>query len=310
MARDARTGAPVPALSGEDLVAAVPGLADLATVRVDEFANLPSAYMGPDQWLALSSHLHGILADEIVVGAIVLHGTDTLDQTAWFLDLTLTGEKPVVLVGAQRNASEPDSDGPRNLRDAVRQVLAEDVVGMGVTVTMNGRIHAARDVRKGHTGNVESFHSGEFGPLGTVDEDRVVFARRPLRRRTLPLPARVTRVDLVPMVAGADGDQVRHAVTSGAEAIVVAAYGLGNVNAAMHAAIAGAITANVPVIVASQVPQGRTLPVYGFPGGGRTLLETGAVFADDLSPDKARIFAMLALPVTRDRAHLQMLFDP
>jgi len=309
MTDDPATGAPVPALSGEDLVAAVPGLADLAAIRVSEFANLPSAYLGPEQWPSLSRHVRDALSPQEVAGAVVLHGTDTLDQTAWFLDLTLAAAKPVVLVGAQRNASDPDTDGPRNLRDAVRQILAPGAAGMGVTLTMNQRIHAARDVRKGHTSNVETFHSGEFGLLGSVDRDRVVFARRPLRRLSVPLPERLARVDLVPMVAGADGGQVRHAVSSGAEAIVVAAYGWGNVNAPMHDAVAEAIAAGVPVIVASQVPQGRALPVYGFKGGGRTLAEAGALFADDLSPDKARILAMLALPTMREPAELQALFD-
>ncbi|MGU3537455.1 asparaginase [Methylobacterium sp. A54F] len=309
MKNDPATGAPVPALSGEDLVGAVPGLGALARIAVTEFSNLPSDEMGPALWPELSRTLTRLLADPETAGAVVLHGTDTLDQTAYFLDLTLDGEKPVVMVGAQRNASAPDTDGPRNLLGAVRQVLAEGARGQGVTVTLNHRINAAREVRKTHTSNVETFNSGEAGFLGAIDDDRVIFNRRSLRRQTLPLPERLPRVDMVAMYAGADGHQVRHAVESGADAIVVAAYGFGNVNAAMHDAIVEAIRRGVAVVVASQVENGRALPVYGFKGGGDTLARAGAVFAGDLTPDKARVLTLLALPAARDRAALQAVFD-
>lgn len=309
MKLDPTTHAPVPALSGEDLVAAVPKLKDIATIAVTEFSNVPSDYMGPDRWPALSRRIDEILADPGVRGAIVLHGTDTLDQTAYFLDLTLKSDKPVVLVGAQRNASDWDADGPRNLLNAARQILADGAAGMGVTVTLNHRINAAREVRKTHTSNVETFNSGDAGILGYVDEDRVVFSRKSLRRQTLPLPDRMPRVDLVSMYAGADGSQVRDAAESGAEAIVVEAYGWGNVNAEMHDAIAAAVAKGVPVIVATKVYDGRALPVYGFKGGGSTLLKAGAVFAGDLTPDKARILALVALPATKERAALQALYD-
>ncbi|GLS45997.1 L-asparaginase [Methylobacterium brachythecii] len=309
MKLDPTTHAPVPALSGEDLVSAVPKLKDIATIAVTEFSNVPSDYMGPDRWPALSRKVDEILADPAIRGVIVLHGTDTLDQTAYFLDLTVKSDKPVVLVGAQRNASDVDADGPRNLLNAARQILADGSIGAGVTVTLNHRINAAREVRKTHTSNVETFNSGDSGILGYVDEDRVVFSRKSLRRQTLPLPDRMPRVDLVSMYAGADGSQVRHAAESGAEAIVVEAYGWGNMNAEMHDAIADVIAKGVPVIVATKVYDGRALPVYGFKGGGNTLLKAGAVFAGDLTPDKARILTLVALPATKDRAALQKLFD-
>ena len=309
MAVDPLTGAPVPALSGADLVTAVPGLADLATIAVTEFSNIPSAEMGPELWPSLARTVEGLLADPANAGAVILHGTDTLDQTAYFLDLTLVSRKPVVVIGAQRNASDPDGDGGRNLLNAVRQILAPGAASLGVTVTLNHAVNAAREVRKTHTHNVETFHSGEAGFLGTIDHDRVVFRRLPLRRQTLPLPDRLARVAMVDMYAGADGSQVRHAVEDGAEGIVVAALGMGNVNAAMFAAIGQAIARGVAVIVATKLANGRALPVYGFPGGGSTLLAAGAVFADDLSPDKARVLALLALPITRDRAALQAYFD-
>ena len=309
MKTDPATGAPVPALTGADLASAVPRLADLARIEVVEFANVPSAYMGPALWPALSRTVSDLLARPEIAGAVVLHGTDTLDQTAYFLDLTMSSDKPVVMVGAQRNASDADADGARNLLNAVRQILAPGARDMGVTVTLNHNINAAREVRKTHTNNVETFNSGEAGFLGHVDEDRVVFARKSLRRQTLPLPERLARVDLVAMTAGDDGGHLRHAVARGAEGVVIAAYGFGNVNEALHDAVVEAIAAGVTIVVASQVPHGRALPVYGFKGGGSTLRAAGAVFADDLSPDKARVLALLALPITRDREALQLYYD-
>jgi len=309
MKNDPVTGAPVPALSGADLVGAVPKLADVARIEVTEFSNVPSDYMGPDLWPGLSRKVDELLARPDIAGAVVLHGTDTLDQTAYFLDLTLRSAKPVVMVGAQRNASDADADGSRNLLNAVRQILSPDATDMGVTVTLNHHINAAREVRKTHTSNVETFNSGDAGTLGYVDEDRVVFSRKSLRRQTLPIPERMPRIDLVAMYAGTDGAQVRQSADGGAEAIVVEAYGFGNVNAAMHDAIQYAIAKGVPVVVATKVHNGRALPVYGFKGGGNTLLKAGAVFADDLTPDKARVLALLAIPLTKDRAALQKHYD-
>jgi len=306
---DPTTGAPVPALSGEDLTAAVPKLKEIANVRVVEFSNIPSDYMGPDRWPSLTKKVEEVLADPSVAGAVITHGTDTLDQTAYFLDLTLKSDKPVVAVGAQRNASDWDTDGPRNLLNAVRQILTEESKGKGVTVTLNSYINAARDVRKTHTSNVQTFTSGDAGYLGYVDEDKAVFYRANLRRQNVPLPERLPRVDLIPMYAGADGSYVRHAADTGAEAIVVEAYGWGNVNEAMHDAIKYAIDKGVPVIVATKVSNGRALPIYGFKGGGNTLQKAGAVFAGDLSGDKARILTMLALPTTKDQKKLQEYFD-
>jgi len=309
MKLDPATNAPVPAVSGEDLIAAVPKLKEIANVRVVEFSNIPSDYMGPDRWPNLTRKVEEVLADPSVVGVVISHGTDTLDQTAYFLDLTLKSDKPVVAVGAQRNASERDTDGPRNLLNAVRQVLAEDSKGKGVTVTMNSYINAARYARKTHTSNVQTFTSGDVGALGYVDEDRVVYYYTSPRRQHVPLPERMPRVDLLAMYAGTDGSHVRHAADTGAEAIVVEGYGFGNMNEAMHDAIKYAVDKGVPVIVATKVENGRALPLYGFKGGGKTLQNVGAVYAGNLSGDKARVLTLLVLPTTKDQKSLQAYFD-
>src|SRR3712207_3766772 len=143
--------------------------------------------MDPPRWAALTRAVQDALARPEVAGVVVSHGTDTLEETAWWLDLTVGSDKPVVLIGAQSNASEPDFDGPRNLLNAVRIATDPASAGKGVVLAMNGQINAARDVAKTHTTNVETFQSGQWGLLGAVDPDRVVWARAPLRRQHLPI---------------------------------------------------------------------------------------------------------------------------
>ncbi len=309
MKLDPVRGAPVPALSGEELLATVPGLADVARLRVTNLFNVPSDHMGPAEWIALHRIVAASLDDDEVTGVIVSHGTDTLEETAWFLDLTLHSPKPVVLVGAQRNASVPDHDGPRNLLNAARVCGAPESLGKGVMVVLNNQVNAAREVTKSHTSDVEAFRSGDFGLLGTVDEDRVIFSRAPLRRQHLPLVTELPPVAIVPMYAGADGSMIEAAAAAGARGIVVQALGLGNVNALMHAAVEKVVRAGIGVAISTRVHNGRVRPIYGFVGGGKTLLEAGAVFADNLSPQKARILLMLALQTSVSRAALQALFD-
>lgn len=302
--------APVPALSGDDLLATVPGITAIARLEVSNLFNVPSDYMDPPRWIALQQAAAAALERPEIGGMIVSHGTDTLEETAWFLDLTLRSDKPVVLVGAQRNASSPDFDGPRNLLNAARVCACPEARGMGVMIAMNNQINAARDVSKTHTADVETFKSGDFGVLGMADEDRVVFARRPLRRQYLPLlGSALPRVEIIPMFGGASGDLLRAAVTLGARGIVIQALGFGNVNADMYQAIRQAIGQGVPVVISTRVPNGRVLPSYGFDGGGATLKAAGAIFADDLSPQKARILLMLGLQSTHDAGQLQALFD-
>ena len=218
------------------------------------------------------------------------HGTDTLEETAYWLDLTVSSDKPVILIGAQRNASEKDFDGPRNLLNAVRICVDRQSRGMGAMIALNNQINAARDVTKTHTSDVETFKSGDFGFLGAVDFDRVIFARAPLRRQYIPLKAdAMPYVEIVPMYGGADGRMIKAALDLGAKGIVVEGLGWGNVNQPMYAAIKEAIAKGVPVVIASRVPNGRVLPNYGWEGGGKTLVDAGAVMADDLPPHKARI---------------------
>lgn len=303
--------APVPALSGEDLLATVPDVAKYATVEVKNVSNVPSDYMGPVRWIALTRDVNAALARPEVAGVVISHGTDTLEETAYWLDLTVESEKPVVLTGAQRNASESDFDGPRNLLNAVRIAVDPKSRGRGVTLAMNSQINAARDVTKTHTSSVETFKSGDLGFLGEVDFDRIVYWRAPLRRQHVPIKtSNMPYIEIIPMYGGASGFLIEAALDHGAKGLVIQGLGWGNVNKPMYDAIKDAIAKSIPVVIASRVPNGRVLPNYGWEGGGKTLVDAGAVMGDDLPAQKARILLMLLLQdgVTGQR-NLQAAFD-
>ena len=302
--------APVPAISGEDLVATVPEIAKVAKIEVQNLSNVPSDYMDPARWVELQKAVSQALARPEVAGVIVSHGTDTLEETAYFLDLTVSSQKPIVLIGAQRNASEKDFDGPRNLLNAARICVSPEAKGKGAMIALNNQINAAREVTKTHTSDVETFKSGDFGFLGNADNDRVIFYRAPLRRQHLDLKQeQLPYVEIVSMYGGADGGMVRAAAAAGAKGIVIQALGWGNVNVPMYEAIKEAVGKGIPVVICTRVYNGRVLPVYGFQGGGKTLKEAGAIFGDNLPAQKARILLMLALQTTSKPAEIQKLFD-
>ena len=302
--------APVPAISGEDLIATVPEIAKVAKMEVQNLSNVPSDYMDPPRWVELQKAVSQALARPEVAGVIVSHGTDTLEETAYFLDLTVSSQKPIVLIGAQRNASEKDFDGPRNLFNAARICVSPEAKGKGAMIALNNQINAAREVTKTHTSDVETFKSGDFGFLGNADDDRVIFYRAPLRRQNLDLKQeKLPYVEVVAMYGGADGSMVRAATAAGAKGIVIQALGWGNVNVPMYEAIKEAIGKGIPVVISTRVYNGRVLPVYCFQGGGKTLKEAGAISADNLPAQKARILLMLALQTTSKPADIQQLFD-
>lgn len=229
-----------------------------------------------------------------IVGVVVTHGTNTLEETAYFLDLTTVSAKPVILVGAQRPPSDPDSDGPRNLLDAIRVAIAPEAASKGVMVVMNGSISAARDVTKTNTKRVETFRGLEFGQLGVADTEKVRFYRALLRRQTFAVDSRthLGRVEIVMSYAGADGLVIQSLLRNGAvHGFVIAGLGLGNVPGSMYDAIQEARQRGIPVVISTRVPTGRIFPLSAAKGSALALKRIGCVLADDLSPQKAAHFA-------------------
>lgn len=306
--KSAAAGGAVPALTGKELISAVPQLAHIANIRVVDFSNIDSSQMTPALWYNLSKKVDDILRDPDVRGVVVTHGTDTLAEGAYFLDLTLASKKPVAFVGAMRDASDLSPDGPANIYNAVTQVISPNAQHLGVTVTMNQYINAARNVRKTQTTNVQTFDSGEKGYLGYIEMGNVILYNVPPRIRKTHLPERMATVDLIETFAGDDGSYIRYAVDRSVEGIVVEGVGAGNVNEHVNAAIKYALSKNIPVVLTTRVYYGGVFPIYADIGGGATLKKEGVILAGDLSGPKARLLLMLALPQAISKEDLASYF--
>lgn len=302
-------GAAIPVRSGEQILASAPGLDQFASFGINNFAKLPGPHMTPPLMLELAGMVARLLSHKKTTGVVITHGTDTLEETAYFLDLIHRSEKPVAFVGAMRNASELGWDGPPNLISAVRAVIEPSLAGHGVVVVMNDIINAASEVTKTHTEAIDTFVSPDFGPVGVVDKDRVLVARRPVSRTTIPVPKSIPDVALVKMATGVDGRMIRAAVSTGAQGLVIEALGRGNVPPETMPAIREAVAAGLPVVIASRCLRGRVLDTYGYPGGGHELRKLGCLFAGSLPGHKARIRLMLAIAAARSVTGVARYFE-
>lgn len=306
---DVRTGGAIPALSAKDLINAVPGLAKIAVIKMINFSNIDSSQMTPEIWAKLAKVVNNLLQDPQIKGVVVTHGTDTMAEGAYFLDLTLNSDKPVVFVGAMRDVSDLSADGPANIFNAVTQVCSDEAKNWGVTVTLNQYINSARNVRKINTTNVQAFDSGEKGYLGYIEMGKVIrFNQRP-PRQTFAIPDHLPKVILLKTFAGDDGSLLRFAVDQGAEGIVVEGLGAGNVNVDVYKAVQYALSKNI-VVITTQVGHGGVWPIYSDLGGGETLERAGAILGSDLPGAKARILLMLSLgQAKRDAKMLKQYFN-
>lgn len=318
MKLDPATGAAVPALGAEDILSLVPGLDAISPIAVDDFSRLPGPHVTPEQMWRLARHAASWLEREEVTGLVITHGTDTIEETAYLLDLVLMSNKPVVLVGAMRTVSDAGWDGPANLLAAVRVAAAPAARGQGVLVVMDERILPAREVRKVHTESSGSFTAPEFGPIGHVDGGTVLFKRNaPVRPEWraggapagLRVPGLETRVELVQAYTGMDDSLIRHVVSAGARGLAIVAYGRGNVPPAIVPALGDAVTAGVLVSVSSRCVAGRVSARYGYDGGGLQLKNLGAVLAGDLPATKARLLQMVALGASPDPVKAKVLVE-
>jgi L-asparaginase len=297
---DPKTGASVPALSGEDLVKSVPALLKIANIHVVNFSNIDSSQMTPQIWYNLSKKVDEVLENKRIIGAVVTHGTDTMATGSFFLDITLKTNKNVVFTGSMRNSSDPYSDGPLNLINAVSQVISKKAKNWGVTVTLNQYINSARDVRKTQTTNPQTFESGEKGYLGYIYDKKVYRFNDRLFRTRLPLPKKLSKVQIVMDYAGANGDFIRYATDRGVDGLVIESVGAGNVNKEMFQAIKYAISKNVAIVITSNAYYGEVFPAYGDEGGGSSLKKAGAIIAGNLTAQKAMVLLTIALPVVKD----------
>ena len=305
---DPGTGAAVPALSGSEIVARVQGLRKEARLSLEDYARLPGPHVTPDWMWRLRGHVASILDAPAVDGVVVAHGTDTLEETAFLLDLTLDGPKPVVFCGAMRTVSEPGWDGPGNIMAAVRTAVHLESSGRGVLIAVGEEIHAAAEATKWHTQSLHAFRSAH-GPLAVVERGHVAYHRPPFRTQTVPTKRLVSAVDLHVMAAGVDDGLVRASIARGVRGLVIEGTGCGNVPPSVLPGLRAALHARIPVILTSRCPEGRVTPAYGYEGGGQMLRELGVVLASELNGPKARIKLMVALGLTSDPVEIRALFE-
>ncbi|MBI5280550.1 MAG: asparaginase [Candidatus Solibacter usitatus] len=306
---DPETGGAIPSLSGEELLEHDAALRELAELEVIEFGQYPGPHMTPGRMWEVSEVLRRELKRDDIAGAVVTHGTDTLEETAYLLDLRHVSEKPAVVVGAMRTVSEPGFDGPVNLSAAIRTVLEPRARGQGVFVVMNQVIHAASEATKTDAQQLETFQSPVFGPLGHVDVDKVIIGRRLLDRDVIDCERFEERVDLIQMYAGADSRFIDFSRESGARGIVLEATGRGNVPPAAIGGIQRARDHGLPVVITSRCLHGRVLDTYAYEGSGHDLRTRGVLFAGTLNAAKTRIKLMLALGKTGDAEEIRQLME-
>lgn len=296
---DRALGGAVPSLTGREILDAIPGVDAVARVEVREFGRFPGPHMTLERMWELRSAIQAGLAEGFD-GIVVTHGTDTIEETAYLLDRSLPPGPPVVITGAMRNASELSWDGPLNLMAAIQVAVSPEAGGRGAMVVMDEQIVQGAEVVKTHTEAAGTFDSPNWGPLGVTDHGRALFYRESRRKPTLAPAAPVTPVDLVKIVAGMDARLLECSLASGARGIVLEALGRGNVPVAVVPGVRAWTDAGRPVVITSRSLRGRVLDAYAYPGGGHELREMGAIFADHMTGQQARIELMLALGIHGD----------
>lgn len=304
---DPELGRTVASARGQDLLAQVPQLSEIAEIEVDDFATVSSFDITVGTAHDLARRINRHLARAEVAGAVITHGTDTMEESCWLADLLLASDKPAVFTGAQRAHDDPTPDGPNNILGATRTAACEEARGLGALICFADQIHAARDVTKVSASALATFQSYDKGALGEIDGGRLVVHRRPARRRVFDVEQLEARVPLIRLCLGFDPWLVEAALDHGARGLVIEAFGRGNGPAALVPIVKRAVAGGVAVVIVSRCPTGRVEPIYG-KGGGKDLADAGAIFAGDLKGPKARLLLMVLLSSPDTRARMAEIF--
>jgi L-asparaginase len=293
----------------EDLIGTIPTVKKVADITGEQVASVGSQDMTIDIWKKLAIRINEINKNNEAEGIVITHGTDTQEETAYFLDLVLTGDKPVVLTGSMRASTAISADGPKNLYDAITIAASPKSIGRGVLVSFNEGIYDARDVMKLSTTKTNAFGSPNTGPVGQAYDGRVEYYLKserevkPSQPITITADTKLPRVDIVYMYADAPPDEIDLLVSKKVDGIVIAGVGNGNFNKAYTDAVKRAVAAGVVVCRASRTPSGRVVLHDEINDD-----ELGTIVSDDLTPQKARILLMLGLTKTKDKKQLQEFF--
>jgi len=297
-----------PVLRGQDLLQQIPDLGAVAEVEVAELAFVPGAFMTLATMRQMSERARQILSQAQVAGLVVTHGTDTLEESAYLLYLTVDTDKPVVFTGAMRNSSQIGFDGYRNLYDAIRVAASESARGLGTLVVLNEEIHSARWVTKTNGQKEDTYESPATGPVGVVYGDGPHVFTRPLPHPVLP-PRLEPRVDLIRLCVDGDDKFIRCAAEAGARGLVLEVFGGGRINPPLLPALDRALAGGMVIVATTRCITGNMWDMYGYEGAFRDLQRRGVIFAHDLPGHKARLKLMLALGNGLSRAQAGEYFE-
>ncbi len=295
-------------LHAGEVADAIPALRSVAQLEVEELIRVASSAVNVEDWLRLAKRINEILAKPEVKGVVVTHGSNTVEETGYFLSLTVKSDKPVVLTAAQRQFTTLSSDSPKNFLQAVRVAASEEAWGKGALVVTNDVINAARDVSKDISTRLETYSSRDIGALGFVDDDQITFYRVPVKQHTRATPfdvlrlQKLPRVDIIYTYAGADGTLIEAAVVQGAAGLVIAGFPTGSATPVMDDAIRRVAAKGIAVVMTNRGGMGRVMDKK------RSEMRP-LIWGDNLTPVKARVLLMLALTASRDPAALQQMFE-
>ena len=305
---DPNLRAAIPSLSSEELIGEVKAHIKDTQIREKELFNIPSGHITPERMTEIRQAVVEALSDPENVGVIVTHGTDTLEETAYYLDISIDNEKPIVMTGAMRNASELGYDGELNLTASIATILNEESRGLGTLVVMNNEVHSAAQVTKTNTLSVNTFKSPELGPLGIIDNDEVLYYRREKSVKKVIVDTLEPKIALIKMAAGVEGDIIDFYIDNGYKGIVIEALGRGNVPPATLPSINRALELNIPIVLVSRCSTGRVLGSYGYLGGGKGLFESGVINGGYLPGHKARIALMALVSANKSKEEMEQFF--
>lgn len=292
---DEKIKAAVPSLSGDEILAMVTGIDDHAIIETHTFSSKPSPHMTINDMLELSKFIKELVNRDDIDGVVLTHGTDTLEETAYFLDLTIDTEKVIVVTGSMRSSSELGYDGPFNLASSICTAIAEDAKDRGVLVCFNGELNSAFEVTKANSMALNAFRTPNFGPIGIVDNNTVIFYRKNKKHKIYDVKEIKSEVALIKCGAGMNSDILEYIVKKGYNGIIIEALGRGNVPPTMINGIKLALSKEIPVIIVSRCFEGRVFESYGYEGGGKMLKDLGVILADGMPGQKARIKLLVEL---------------
>lgn len=309
MTVDKDIGAAIPTLSGEQIMSMVTNIDKVADIEVFNFAEIPGPHMTPEKLIELKNYISNLLEREDIYGAVITHGTDSLEETAYFLDLTISSQKPVIVTGAMRSSSELGYDGPSNLSAAVCTAISDKAIDKGVFIVLNNEVLLASEATKTDTLALNTFKSLSKGPIGIIDCNELVIFKNTEARTIIDTDIVESKVALIKSGIGMNEDFIKFAADSGYKGIVIEAMGRGNVPPKMYDGIKYAREKDIPVVIVSRCHSGRVFDSYGYLGSGRDLKNIGCIFGGELPGQKARIKLMLALGKTNNLDEIKDFFE-